>query len=497
MHLKEQTEKPPENKLRILFINPPYSRFLGEKSTIFPMSFGSMATILSRDGYNAGIYDANFDLRYLSNRKPTSYYSEFRTQDRIRLAINDDNHEVWKECRKVIKRFHPDVVALTAMTSKFPMVARLAEISKEIFPEVPVIAGGHHASIFGRELLENRNFDFIVVGEGERTVRELIQAIARNSRDFSGIKGLVYRAENGQIITTSQRPLIENLDELPIADRDLIINPGYPPENNIIISRGCPFNCHYCGAKTIWTRKVRRRSIDNIVSEIEYLFSRNKSRAVTFWDDSFTCNRKFISELLPELRKFKGLSFSCITRLDLIDAELLAEMKAAGCSQILFGIESGSDRVLQLIDKKLTVEQIKKQTALVDEAGIAWLGFFLIGYPGERQEDIVKTVAFMKELNASWSEINIFNPLPGTKIWDELEAQGVVSSRMDFSRNSQVSTENCFVEDMRVEEFRELALSAAKEFDRNNYRQLYRRRFKKGLLLPVSIARKLYAKFRS
>lgn len=492
-----KTANKKNKQLKILFINPPYSRFLGHSNTIFPMSFGNMATMLSNDGYDVGIYDADFDLDFIHNTASTSYYDSFRTQDRVREGIFDETHKIWKECRETVKSFQPDVVGITAMTSKFPTVTRIAGIVKEVLPETPVFIGGHHASVFGGELLENQDFDFISIGEGEMTVKELIQELSdEETQDFSKIKGLAYR-KNGEIITTEPRPLITNLDELPIANRDLVINPGYPPENNVIISRGCPFNCHYCGAKTIWTHKVRRRSIENIITEIEYLFSRNKSRNITFWDDSFTSNRKFISGLLKELQKIPDLSFSCITRLDLIDAELLTEMKAAGCSQILFGIESGSERVLQLIDKKMTVEQIKRQTAIVDKAGISWLGFYLIGYPGEKKEDILKTVEFMKELNASWSEVNIFNPLPGTAIWDKLEAAGKVTRDMDFSKNSQVSTEHCFVEDMSVEEFREMALSVAKEFDRNNHRQLLRRRLRKGLLLPLIIVQKIYTKLRS
>jgi anaerobic magnesium-protoporphyrin IX monomethyl ester cyclase len=483
-------------KIRILLINPPYSRFLGQSNTIFPMSFGNIATMLSNDGYDVGIYDADFDLRFVKKTAPTSYFSSFCSQNSVRQGVFNRDHEIWQECRETIRSFQPDIVGITAMTSKFPMVTRIAEIVKEVLPESYVFIGGHHASVFGGELMKDQNFDFISIGEGEITVQELVQVLShKKHQDFSKIRGLAYR-ENGEIITTEPRPLIKNLDDLPIANRDLVINPGYLPENNIIISRGCPFNCHYCGAKTIWTHKVRRRSIGNIISEIEYLFSRNKSRDISFWDDSFTCDRKFISELLKKLRKFAGLHFSCITRLDLIDAELLAEMKAAGCSQILFGIESGSDRVLQLIDKKLNVEQIKRQTSVVDKAGILWLGFFLIGYPGEKKEDIIETVAFMKELNAYWSEVNIFNPLPGTQIWNKLEAERLVNSQMDFSKNSQVSTEHCFVDDMSIEEFREIALLVAKEFDRNNSWQLYRRRLRKGLLLPITIIGKIYTKLR-
>ena len=438
-----------------------------------------MATMLSDEGYEVGIYDADFDLRFVNETGITSYYESFRSQNRVRDGLFNSNHEIWQECRETLRRFRPDIVGITAMTSKFPMVTKIAEIIREEVPQASVFIGGHHATIFGRELLENRDFDFAVVGEGEYTVMELVHALTwKGNGDLSLIKGLIYR-DGGEVVETPSRALIDNLDELPIANRDLIINPGYPAENNMIISRGCPYNCHYCGAKLIWTHRVRRRSVANVMKEIEYLLSRNKSKHISFWDDSFTCNQKYTRELLVELRKHKGLRFSCITRLDLINPDLLSEMKASGCAQILFGIESGSDQILKLIDKKLNIEQIKKQTAVVNAADIPWLGFFIIGYPGERKEDILKTVKFMKELHPYWAEVNIFNPLPGTEIWDRLESMGHVSSRMDFSKNSQISTEHCFVEDMNTEEFRKLALDVAIEFDKNNSRQRFHRRIKK------------------
>jgi radical SAM superfamily enzyme YgiQ (UPF0313 family) len=150
----------------------------------------------------------------------------------------------------------------------------------------------------------------------------------------------------------------------------------------------------------------------------------------------------------------------------------LAKLKEAGCAFILFGIESGSDEVLQRIDKKMTRALIRKQAALVNAVGIPWLGFFIMGYPGGTREQIQETLAFMKELDPSYAEINIFNPLPGTRIWDDLERQGLVSSEMDFLRHSQSSTENHFLNgSMTQKDFRELALFMAGEFDAHNRRR--------------------------
>jgi len=152
------------------------------------------------------------------------------------------------------------------------------------------------------------------------------------------------------------------------------------PMVTITTSRGCPFNCSYCGAQVIWKRKVRRRSVSKIINEIQYLIGRSGSRSISFWDDSFTCDRKYTLELTEALRKIDGVKYSCITRLDLIDEDSLSRLRNSGCCNILFGIESGNDDILKCIDKKMTRDIIKKKVGLVETAGIPWLGFFIMGY---------------------------------------------------------------------------------------------------------------------
>ena len=457
---------PRGKKLRILLISPPYARFLGLGNARFPLSFGALGTMLAINGHAVAIYDADFDKDLIG--KADTYEYTFSNQHRVEAALRDKSHFVWKEIERQVRSFHPDVVGITTMTNKYPMAFRIAEISKSINRDIHVVVGGHHASMFGPKLIQDRNIDFAVTGEGEMTFLELINRLCDPRPDFSGVSGLVYKSGGG-ITSNGPRELLCNLDVLPIADRDLMINEGFVSENNIMASRGCPFNCSYCGAQVIWKRKVRRRSVPLVVREVEYLFQRSPSRTVNFWDDSFTSDRRYTADLMAALKKFDGLKFSCITRLDLVDQETLAQLKEAGCSFILFGIESGSDEILQRIDKKMTRALIRQQTALVDAAGIPWLGFFIMGYPGETRGQMHETLAFMKELNPNSAEVNIFNPLPGTRIWDDLEGKGLVSSDMDFSRYSQASTENYFSnENMTQQEFREMALFMAREFDAHN-----------------------------
>ena len=454
--------------LRVLLINPPYRRFLNLSNNTFPLTFGNMGTMVSRAGHSVAIYDADFDKSLLGNSY--TYQEMFTRQHLISEGLNNVLHPVWREIDRTIREYKPDVVGITAMTPKYLMVERIAAITKAINPVTTVVIGGHHPSIIGEQVFVNGNIDVVVVGEGEITFAELIDQLSRDARQMEGVLGILFRNASGKIIRTEPRAPITNLDLLPIADRDLILNSDYVSDNNIISTRGCPFSCAYCGADVIWKHKQRRRSVANVMEEVRYLISRSGSQTISFWDDSFTVNKKHTLELLEALKSIQGLTFSCITRLDLINYEIVTALKQTGCTTIYFGIESGNDRVLAMMNKHLTKELVREKTALVNNSGISWLGFFIMGYPGETREDILETLDFMKELDPPYAEINIFNPLPGTQTWRELEAEGKVCTTMNFSRHSQSSTDNLFI-NMPPEEFRELSLYVAREFDAHNARK--------------------------
>jgi radical SAM superfamily enzyme YgiQ (UPF0313 family) len=457
---------PTNKKLRILFISPPYVRFMGLANCRFPLSFGSMATMLAMNNHEVGIYDADFDKNFIG--RSGNYEYTFSNHQLIVDALKSDNHYVWKEIEEMIKGFNPHVVGITTMTNKYPMAGKIAHIVKTLNQDIRVVIGGHHASIFGERLLrDDNNIDFAVIGEGEMTFLELVNRMCESRGNFSNIRGLVYRAGK-EIISTPQRELLRDLDALPIADRGLMINEGYISDNNIMTSRGCPFHCSYCGAQVLWKRKVRRRSVSDVMKEVEYLVRLSSSPNISFWDDSFTADRRYLAELMKELKRIDGLRFSCITRLDLVDGESLSWLRGAGCASILFGIESGSDGILRSMNKRMTTDSMKRKVDLVNKSGITWLGFFMMGYPGETKENILETLRFMKELNPPYAEINVFNPLPGTTVWDDLEKQGVVKGDTDFTKYSQSSLENYFISDITDHEFKELALFMAREFDKHN-----------------------------
>ena len=295
--------------LRILFINPPYARFMGTGHSQFPLPFGNMATMLSEKGHHVGIYDADFDTDLQGKR--LTYHDSILKQKLIYESLEGKGEYVWNEVKEIIRKFTPDIIGITSMTNKFPMVLRIAQIAKSINPSINIIIGGHHPTIYGGSLLKDNCFDFAVAGEGELTVCELIDNLAARKDNFNEINGLIYK-EGSRIITNPARSLIEDLDTLPMANRDLVINQNYVSDNNIMTTRGCPYNCSYCGSKIMWKRRVRRRSIDNILTEIKYLLERNPSRGISFWDDSFTNNHKYIHDLMAELKKMGQLNLTAL-----------------------------------------------------------------------------------------------------------------------------------------------------------------------------------------
>ncbi|MDD3153492.1 MAG: radical SAM protein [Victivallaceae bacterium] len=484
---------------KILLINPPYNRFLSIGIPTYPITFGALGSILKERGYQVGIYDSDFDPALVGRR--LGYRDRLLEQHKIPEALHNPDHPVWLEIKRIIHEFHPDIVGITAMTSKFSMATKIAAMTKELFPEAAVLVGGFHATMFAKNILENdRNFDYAMLGEGERTTPELIDAITRNDNcALPEIRGIAFRREDGTVCVTEKRELIADLDELPLVDFSMFLNPGYLPGNNLLTSRGCPFSCTFCGAKAIWTNRVRRRSIEKVVEEIQMLTKHSGSHFVNFWDDSFTANRKYTLELLAALKQIPELTFACITRLDLIDEELLCRMKEAGCVNIFFGIESGNDRMLGIVGKRITTARIEEQIALVRKAQIEWGGFFIMNYPGERRQDIFDMLAFMEKLRPNTAEVNVFSPLPGTPIWDQLVAEGTVSPEMDFSKYSQSSLERCFVEGMTLPELQKLALRVADQFDQYNWRRsglpfLRRIRLRIGRLRLRSHLAKLFSR---
>jgi radical SAM superfamily enzyme YgiQ (UPF0313 family) len=339
-----------------------------------------------------------------------------------------------------IVEFGPDVVGIACMmTETYSDSAEVARIVKRAAPKAKIILGGHNASFVAEKIIETLpEADYVVVGEGEYTFLELVRSIS-NKNDIGGIKGVTYR-NNGKATFTGVREPVQNLDELPFPAKHLLSPNSHYGHfwygrrrialknlSGIITSRGCPFGCTFCSCTAFSGRKIRARSPENVVKEMEYLVNERGVEQIFIVDDNFTCFPKRVMEIC-RLIKERGLEFDwfCEGRVDTASEKVYKNMAEAGCWLIFLGLESGSQRVLDYYKKKTTVEKGWQAVALAQKAGIDVVGSFIVGAPVETEEDYQRTLDFITRADMDLVSISPLHVYPGTELWQEFEANGVI-----------------------------------------------------------------------
>lgn len=298
---------------------------------------------------------------------------------------------------------------------------------------------------------------------------------------FNDIKGISYR-QNGEMVHNPQREFIKGLDSMPFSARDFLLNKdSYNSEDMglLMTSRGCPYNCFYC-ATSIWERKVRYRSIDSVIEEIKLIIDKYGTRQFTFKDGSFTVNKKRVSELCDRLIKEKiNINWDCNTRVNLVDEDLLRKMKKAGCNSIKVGIETGSKRILKLMNKNITLDQCRNAARLFRKVGIHWTGYFMMGLPSETKEDVYQTLKFMKELDPDFASFSVYEPFPGTELFDIGIEKGLVQAERSLEDFYAISPKYYYIKDinrridtMSNEGFEQIENDIKKEFHKFNRKPL-------------------------
>jgi len=332
-----------------------------------------------------------------------------------------------------IKEENPDVLGFSTITTAGTGIIS-AEISRrvkeEINPNIKILFGNYHATFNDRRILEKYPFiDACIRGEGEQTLLEIAQKVEKD-QSFEGIKGLTYR-DNGRIIRNDDRPQIENLDILPFPDRSLLGNIEYKNEveglelsvgkfTSAASSRGCAFQCSFCSSSMFWG-KWRPRSPENIVEELSLLESQGYKN-LQWVDDNFTISKKRLLNLSNLIRKEK-LDFNWMAegRVTQSSKELLNAMKQAGCKILSFGVESGSQRLLDWYNKKITINQIYDAVKNSKKVGIDLiLANFIVGAPIETREEIIETLNFSLKLDIDFPQFHILGIIPGNWIWDQM-----------------------------------------------------------------------------
>ncbi len=358
-----------------------------------PMGLALIAAVLEKEGHQVTVVDAN-----VLGLQP----------EEIVYRVTD-----------------ADVVGLTAMTPTVNTAASIAHYIKQANSNSTVILGGAHAILLPEETLATiPEVDVIVRGEGEETIIDLLRAL-EHKQPLSKIQGISYRRD-GKVISTDARSAIVDLDSLPFLAYHLLPMRGYrphPPHGRalpfaaIITSRGCPYRCSYC-SKPVFGDNYRGQSSKRVVDEIAYHKRKFGIKEFAFYDDVFTLDKQRAYAIADEIIE-RGLKidWTCETRVNLVDKELLRYLKQAGCYSIAYGIESGSQEIVNTLNKDITLEQAEEAVSLSREVGLQTIGYFMIGSPGESPETIRQTIQFAKNLKLDFAQFSITIPLPGAKLY--------------------------------------------------------------------------------
>lgn len=406
--------------MKILLINPPIREWA--KPNCFPLGLGYIAAILEQEGHEIEVMDIN-----------ACRWTPAEVEERIKNA-----------------KF--DAVGTGAIVTAYKYIKWLISALKKYHPQKKVIVGGSVATSVPKTLLERTAADIAVIGEGEETARELFQALEKED-DLSGVNGIWFKDEKGSIHITSPRPTIKDLDTLPLPAWDLfpmdiyLRNPvGAPNRNkwangtavdnslsmNLFATRGCPYKCIYC-YHDFMGQGYRNRSPQSVFDEMKRLYQHYGVKYFHFVDDEFVMKKGFINEFCQMVRESNlGFTWGCSGRANLMTEELIATMANSGCVLIGYGIESGSQKILDIIKKKVKVEQAKQAVKLTQKY-IGWADCsFMIGTPGETRETIQETIDFCKELNLVPEVIFFATPYPGTELYEIAKAQNKIGDEEEY-----------------------------------------------------------------
>ncbi len=377
---------------KILLIAPS-SNIYRKTAPLIPIGLLSIAGFLRKHGLEAKVYNASF-------------FSK----------------EQLEHIRKILLDYEPDIVGLGFPTDTFESAVIIAKLIKDYNKDIVIIVGGIHPTAMPNQTLQIPHFDFLVHGEGENTTLELITTLIANN-NIAKVKGISYK-KDGKIITTEMRPEMKNLDEIPFDNRDLLIDVDKYPKDTlgqIHTSRGCIYQCAYCSASIIWKGRVRFRSIENVLAEIEYLYRKYNIKDINFADDNFTLEPARVKAICNGIKeKNFRIRWRCCARVDIhqkFDLELLKLMHNAGCQNICVGFESGSQEILDRVKRETSIADATTLLKMMKQAKINVHADFIVGLPGENESTLNKTLELMKKVwdsSHATMTVVLFKAYPGT-----------------------------------------------------------------------------------
>ncbi|NTV13185.1 MAG: radical SAM protein [Desulfobulbaceae bacterium] len=450
--------------LKVLLIDPPFGavetggakeRFAGVENAIPSLGLAYLAAVAEQAGHQVRIMDCTIG-------------------------------RGWEELRRVGREFAPQVVGITAKTPSFTNALRTAQLLKEAVSDTVLVVGGSHPTAMPEHAAAPGVFDYLVLGEGEATFRELLDHLDGGCKTPEEIAGLAFTRGDTLHFTPPRQP-IPDLDTIPLPARHLLPPlAAYSPTAasyrqlplvHVMTSRGCPSRCNFCD-RAIFGERYRARSAANVLAEVDQVVHRYGAKEIRFFDDTFTINRQRLTAICTGMREnHPGLPWTCLTKAEAVDLEMLTMMRQSGCWQVLYGLESGDDRVLASLGKKNTVAMNRQAVQWARQAGLRVRADFIVGTPAETRESLQKTLDFAKELDIDFAHFNKFVPFPGTEFYRQLSAQG---HEFDFSGSSSTLDHDAL-------------LYVPPAIPREEYQRFLDRSYKEFFLRPSYLLKRLLA----
>lgn len=412
--------------MRVLLIMPPMTVHRQSiKRCLIPMGLASIAAVLEQaDGCEVSILDA-----MVSDYAQEAYEGEYMT-----YGLSD------KQISERINQSHPDAVGISCiMSSQLPNVLRVARLSKQAFPKVPVVVGGLHPSFFPQDALKSQDVDFVVLGEGEYRFKNLLDCLHRKTTP--SMDGIAFRNDDGSMVVRQPQEKIKELDALPFPARHLLPMEDYIKVNislspypkkkrvaEVLTSRGCPNRCIFCASSNFWGHEFRPRSAENVLNEIRSLKSTYAIEEIEFSDDNLTFDRERMQKLCEGLipLKLKWCTPNGVS-IDTLDEELLKLMKRSGCYQLTFSLESASERVLKkIMHKHVNLERVPGLVQRAHRLGISTHGTFVMGFPEESLDEISANFKLAYSLMFDSVSFFVVAPLPGSELYAQCREKGLL-----------------------------------------------------------------------
>jgi len=424
----------------VLLVNPMLSRVFGGSGRYVPLGLEYMKGRLCGEGFSAEIYNLDFPGPGESRTRPPrdlvagfiqrkDYEGLFR---QLRKPLEDRGSIWWTDFADTLKKVSPAIVGIGMNTPQYHAGMTAARIVREVLPGAKLVAGGIHPTVMAGDVLAGEVFDVAAAGEGEKTVVRLARHFIRGEGDLESIPGIRFK-RGKETVWTGPVDQLDDLDTLDFPSRECLAGAGdrvptVEYSASIITKRGCPFRCSYCAPSALWPRSgTRYRSAENVAEEIDYLKRRFELAYLYIYDDTFNIKKSKVMKFCDTLASRRtGLNWHCYVRADRLDDEQAGEMKRAGCDSVYIGCESGSQDLLDRMNKNLEVDDLRRAVEISRRHGFRVVCSFIAGHPDETPASLAASENLARELSPDKTVVFFMVPFPGSEMYVSLKEKGLI-----------------------------------------------------------------------